>query len=140
MENVKDLVFKLMEQVETGDISLLHASVSLHKIQKDLEAVAKEIANWKKEHLDQMESEASEYPDGFMGYTFEFRAGGKIWNFKDIPEWNREKEKMKELEAKYKMAYESVQKGITPVDEYGEVLPCPKVGYRSSSVILKEKK
>lgn len=138
MIEIKDRVLRIMEQDDLSEINKIAALVELHEIQKGLDGISKDIAAWKRENLSDFEMIAQEYPDGYGGYTFEFRNGGKTFVYDQIPEIVSSKMALKSLEEKYKAAYASIQKGITPIDsETGEVLQSPTVKYRASSVILK---
>lgn len=141
MQDVKDLIFKTMEQVEAAELEPIKALVILHRVQQEADAISKQIKAWKSENLNELESDASEYPDGYAGFTFEFRSGGGTLVYKGIPEWDEAEKKKKELEAKYKAAYNSLQKGMAPVDaETGEVLKVPYLKPRAGSVVLKAKR
>lgn len=73
------------------------------------------------------------------GCKFELRNGGKTYDYKHIKEWSDAKKNLEEIEAKYKLAFDSKEKNIMAVSDDGEVLELPKVTYRKSSLIVKIK-
>lgn len=136
-----ELVSEVMNDEAEGNVERLRALVALHNMQKEAENVIKEIKAWKSERFNELEQDSKDYPDGYGGYTFEFRNGGKMYNFKNIEEWTKKSEELKDLEGKYKAALNLKLKGVEPIDsETGEIIPIPIITYRASSVVLKAKK
>ncbi len=84
------------------------------------------------------EAENHEKTFEHRGLKFEKRNGRKVWNFKGIQEYDLADAAKKEVEAKYKSAYSSYQKGITPVDpETGEQLDIPEVHNADDVLVIK---
>ena len=85
----------------------------------------------------QMRGEKKFYSDGF---NIERREGGRMFNFKHIPEWNDTKDKLNAIEAKYKALADMYGKfqGVQFATEDGEEIILPEVTYRKDSLILKE--
>lgn len=136
-----DLVSEIINDEVEGNVERMKALVALHEIQKEAENVLKHIKAWKSENINDLEQDSKDYPDGYGGYTFEFRNGGKMYNFKNIEEWTKKSGELKDLEEKYKAAFNLKLKGVEPIDsETGEIIPIPIITYRASSVVLKAKK
>lgn len=74
------------------------------------------------------------------GYEFEIRTGRKMFDFSELEDWKAINEAKKELESKYKQAFQAHQSGNMLVDEHGEVTGLPDVKYADDSLILKPKK
>jgi hypothetical protein len=86
-------------------------------------------------------ADAENYENTFEvdGFKFEKRKGSKRFDFKNIEEIVNAKNQVKELEAKYKQAFSSYEKGLQPVTEDGEVLELPRVTYGKDVLIVKFK-
>jgi hypothetical protein len=84
--------------------------------------------------------EASKYESTFevSGIKFEKRVGSKRFNFKMIDEWVDAKNKLSEIEEKYKQAYFSKQQGLLAVTDDGEELVLPTIEYSKDSLIVKK--
>lgn len=69
------------------------------------------------------------------GYKITLKDGSRRFNFKPIREWSQAKKSIADMEAKYKAAWMSADKGIMPVDEEtGEVLDLPEVTHTKASI------
>ncbi len=139
---LQDELINTVNQVEEGELSCLDALIELERSRKYLESSLAIIKGFKDTQLNNISNEASEYRDGYRGFMIEVRNGGKMYNYKHIPEWSEADTAKKEIESKYKTMFEAKVKGLefANVDENGEELPMPVLTYRKSSVVLKEKK
>ena len=72
------------------------------------------------------------------GFTFEKRNGSTRYSFSHIPRIAELKNEIKEIEAKSKQAFISVQKGILVADKDGLEIELPKVTYTKDSLIVKK--
>ncbi len=68
------------------------------------------------------------------GFKFTKKAGGKMWNFKELPEWQKAKAAITDIEEKAKLAYANYDKGLMSVTLDGDVKELPIVTYRKDSV------
>lgn len=84
--------------------------------------------------------EASKYPENTFeeeGFQFTKKAGSKRFDFKHLQEWKEQKDKLGEIEKKYKAAYNAFQINLTSVTEDGEVAELPKVTVGKDSLSIK---
>ena len=127
-------IVHLLNQVEEGNINALSV-YAIFKQSKDLiEEALKQI-----EPSVQREAELySEKTFTESGFTFEKRNGATRYSYNHIPEILEVKKELKDLEAKYKHAFLSKQKGLLAATEDGEELIMPKVTYSKDSVIVKK--
>lgn len=101
-----------------------------------LKGLEDKIKNYISEIEDQAKDESEKYNSNTFedsGFIFEKRKGGKIYNFKGIPEFDIADSHLKAVKEKYK------NKGGQPDEETGELLPMPKITYRKDSLIVKNK-
>lgn len=126
----------LMNKIIDGDAKALNHYAEVKEYFEDIKNLfdaVKEIA----------EEEAESYEKNFSinGNDFEKRNGRKVWNFKNISEWQIAKDNLKEIEDKYKIAFSAYQKGKSIIDDgTGEVLPVPDVTYTKDYFVFKRKK
>lgn len=124
---------QLVQDVIDGVESPLKA-IALLKIQK----------SWIDKCIMEVEpialEESSKYDsDTFKskGYVFQKRNGGAMYSYKHIPEWNKAKENLKEIEQRSKQALISKSNGLVPVTEDGEEVLLPVVSYRKDSISVR---
>ncbi len=136
---MQDELVNTCDAVENGDINVLDAVIELRKQKQFHEEMLKEIKNFETQYSDEIEQEATANQNEYRGATFEFRAGRKTFDFSKIKEVKIAKDNVKELEQKYKQAFEMKQKGMTAIDEStGEIITeLPTVKYAKSSIIVK---
>lgn len=135
---MQDELINTCNEVENGNKEILDAIIELRKQKQFHEQILKEINTFESQYFTEIECTAKEHENEFKGVKFEFRAGRKTFDFKGIQEVEIAKQNAKEIEQKYKSAWDMKQKGMIPIDEdTGEVLPIPKVKYSKSSMIIK---
>lgn len=107
-------------------------------------AVLKEEQQIIKDCIAQIESVAAEEAAQYTEKTFQFkdlmvekRAGGRMYNFKNIPEWNKAKAEVKAIEERAKAAFSSYEKGLLTADQDGVEIELPAVTYKKDSLIIK---
>lgn len=125
-------ILEIIENIKNGSQEALPNLKLLKDFKKEFDTMVKDI------ELIALE-EANDYDKSFElhGFKFEKRNGRATYNYKDIEEWNKVKEQLTDIEMKYKGIYSQYQRGITPIDENGEVLPMPKVSYSKDVLIVK---
>jgi len=138
----KDLYFEMRQQevasllteVENGNQSSLRVYAEFKQL-KDLFAEAESQIQ------EQAISEAQDYPDkifGVDGFEFEKRNGSRRFSYKNIPEVINAELNVKSIKETYKQAFLSLEKGLTAVDENGEVLTIPTCTYGKDVLIVKK--
>ena len=138
LQKEQDRIFKIIEMAEDGQVGMIEAFVDLQDYVKPLEDALKMIKEFKSNHVDELSMLATDYPLGYGGYTFEFRNGGRTFDFKKCDEWVTYDKAKKECEARLKQAFLSVEKGMMVASEDGEEIQLPEPKYRASSLIVKE--
>ena len=125
---------RLLNEVKTGYANPLD-------VMGHLRTLAAEV----KSAIDEVEPlafiEADKYPEKTFkefGYEITKKDGSKRFNFKHIEEWQQADQAKKDVEAKYKQAYESVQKGLLAVTDDGEELDLPKLVPTKPSLSFKK--
>ena len=75
------------------------------------------------------------------GFYFEKRNGRRMYDFKHIPEWTAEKEKLSSIEKRYKALLDAYDKfdGVQMATQDGEEIILPKVTYGKDILIIKKK-
>lgn len=138
MKQLKDKFLKIIEQVESGDINYLDATIEVRKMKLELNELLNNLNAFESEYYNEIEMEAQEYQNEYKGAKFEFRSGRKMFDFKGIDEVDKANQRLKEVKQKYQSAWENNQKGLAPIDaETGEILNLPIVKYGKSSVVVK---
>lgn len=137
MKAVIKKISDIINKAEDGQVGMMEAVCDLQDMVKPLEEALKAIKDFKDEHVDEFAMLKEEYPDGFGGYTFEYRNGSRRLNYKGIKEVDNAEKKVKELKEYYKQAFVSATKGIIPVSEDGEQLTLPEPSYGKACIILK---
>ena len=114
-EECKTAASRMAEQVLFGEISPLEAHLKLSLIKDIADDVLKQI---KPSVSDAMDLYGKDKPT-IAGWVVEKVNGGSTAKYDHNPEWVKLKEQMTALEDKMK----SAAKGMTVVDEHGEVIP-----------------
>lgn len=135
--HLREELVSQMNQAEEGEISILDAVIHMRKQRAFYEEMLKHIKSFEDENRDSIQEEAEMYENTYKGATFEFRSGGKTFDYSKIDEVAEAEEKVKELKDKYKLAFENSQKGLLAISEDGEELQLPIPKYRKSSLIIK---
>lgn len=139
---MQDELMNTIHLCEEGELTVLDAYISLEEQRRHLENTLAIVKSFKDDFFNEITYEAQEQKDGYRGYLFEIRNGGKTYNFKNIPEWQDAEKNKKEVEERYKAMLNAKLKGssFANISEDGEELPLPEITYRKSSIILKAKK
>lgn len=136
-EEPKPEILSFIQKAEDGEISFLDAVIQLRRIKETYDNQLSIIKEFEDKYKSEIETEASAYQNKYKGATFEFRSGGKMFNFKGISEIDQKEAELKDLKEKYQAAWENKQKGLLAVTEDGEELQLPTISYRKSSMIVK---
>lgn len=126
-------VAHLLIEVEEGNIAALSTYGNLKKCQALYSEAIKQIEEIAFNEAD-LYSEKTFKDSGFV---FEKRNGGIRYSFKHIEEWIDLDNQKKEVEARSKQAYLSMQRNLLVGTEDGEEVEVPKVSYTKSSLIVK---
>lgn len=126
-------VAHLLTEVEEGNIAALSTYGNLKKCQALYSEAIKQIEEIAFNEAD-LYSEKTFKDSGFV---FEKRNGGIRYSFKHIEEWIDLDNQKKEVEARSKQAYLSLQRNLLVGTEDGEEVEIPKVSYTKSSLIVK---
>jgi len=139
---LQDQMFNAINDVNEGNINVLDALIFLEEQRKQLELSLEVCKGYKDDFFEKIAEQAADHKEGYQGYLIEVRNGGKIFTFKNIPEWQNVEQSKKEIEGRYKSAFEAIQKGnkFAGVNEDGEEMVMPEITYRKSSIVLKKQK
>lgn len=123
----------MLSDVQKGNIDALVAYA-------DLNVLIKKIEKTKSIILVHALNEADNYESTFRlkGYQFEKRNGGRQWDYSGIPEWQQQKDKLKEIEDKAKSSALNHEKGILSSSEDGEVIEMAQCKFKSDSLVVKK--
>lgn len=134
IEGIINYLSDLVESVENGNSDSIVTLAKINNAEKVLKDCKNAVYACARE-------EAENYPEKTFihkGVKFERRAGRKVYNFKEIPEWVRLNNSVKDKEKLYKSAYDAYQKGSRMVDEEtGEEIPIPSVYNTEDTLVLK---
>lgn len=135
---MQDEMVNTISQYENGSVNVLDCLIELKKSKKIAENIFEMVKDFESKYLDEITYNADQYPNGYKGYKIEVRNGRKFYNFSNIDEYNKAKEALKDIEEKYKMAFQMKLKGTLMANEDGEELDIPEMSISKSSIVLKE--
>lgn len=135
--NIRTEINNLINNHKNGNISLLDVVINLRQKRQFFEEILGEMKKWEKSNEDLIQNEALQYENKYKGASFEFRSGGKIFDYKGIKEIDELEKELKNKKELYKTAWENKQKGLLAVTEDGEELQLPNIRYRAGSMIVK---
>lgn len=136
----QDELMQSINETELGEKSHLATLVYLEEQRKYLETSLAIVKSFKDDFMDEIALEYKDFPDGYEGYEIEVRSGGRMYNYKNIPEWQEYKKFLSDCEQRYKQAFISKEQGLMVASEDGEEMLLPEVSYRKSSVVVKKKR
>lgn len=124
---------QLVQDVQDGNEDPLKAYVELMKLQKSIEEAIKYI---KDEAINAASNYGKEKFEKY-GYEIKYNRGRKIWDFKNIKQWNEYKQKLNDIEEFAKMAYSAYEKeGQFVYPETGEIIPLPLVTHSNDYITV----
>lgn len=137
---LQDYLFSITQKVEDGELSNLDGLIALRENRAQLEQSMEIVKEFETKRLAEISAEASNYPKGYQGYLITETSGRKLFDFKNIPEWNDATENLKSVEAKYKSMFDAKIKGNpnANISEDGEILPLPEINYAKSFLTVKK--
>lgn len=124
-------VFDTMQQYEDGNKNALDAYLQLRHFKEQAQEICDAIKEWEYLNAEIIANEANDYPQGYNGYKVAMVGGRKTYDFSRINEIQEAKDRVKELEDKYKAILEAKLKGATHanVSDDGEELELPEINY-----------
>ncbi len=137
MNNLRDRVFRIIDNAENGNIGMMEAATELKDLQAEMKMLSDQIDDWITVNKEELISLAREYDMQFGHYRFEYRNGAKRWNFKNVPQWAAIEKDKKDLESQLITAWEASQKGLVTGTIEGEEVILPEVKYGEDVLIWK---
>ena len=139
---LQDEIMNLSHQATEGELSNLDALIEMRKHCDEFEKGLALIKDFEDTRINEIENEASQYPDGYRGFEIKIVNGRKTFNYKGIPAWVEAEENKKNIEEQYRLMFEAKAKGLphANISEDGEELPLPEVNYGKSYLTVKVKK
>ncbi len=127
MRDVRDQVFRIIDNAENGNIGMMEAATELKDIQNELDFLSGQIKDWIDLNIEELSMIADAYKDtGFGGYRFNPYLRDN-YSYKHIPEIVDLESKVKELKERSKEAWRAYKNNNTLVDDDGVVVPLPEV-------------
>ena len=110
-------IYELRDSVLSAEADALSAYITLKEFEKDLALIVKQVQPLA---LEEAKSYDETSFDAF-GAKVTVKKGAGRWSFKHIPQWEKAKETLKEVEEKAKSAYNNKGFGMIVSDD-GEVI------------------
>lgn len=146
---IHDEMVNAIDKFENGEVSALDTLLYLRGFRDEAEQIIKDVKQFEDDNLEEIEREAVANGGSYNGFEIKKVNGRKTFSFKNIAEISELEKSKKELETKYKQAFEGYQKGVVQtttennqtfwIDENGELKPFPSVSYSSSYITIKNK-
>ena len=133
MKQLTETIYRICNCVKDGTESPFEALANFKRFEKEL----KDAINFVNEYAV---AEAEKYNEKTFDqgdHQFTLIKGRRSFSFKNIDEWNEQKNLLKDIEQKYKSAYASYEKGITLINNDAEVMQMPEVKYSKDILSVK---
>jgi hypothetical protein len=127
--NITDLIFA----VEEGNANPLEIYCALHKLEAQVKAAKDQI---KEQAIDEASKHGKTFT--FMGFEIQHKALPGRWKFDHIDDWNATKFKLQTIEDLAKWAHKSLEKGVQPITDDGEVITPANYTPGGDTIALKE--
>lgn len=147
---IQDEMVNAIDKYENGEVSVLDTLLYLRDFKKSAEQIVEDVKYFETQNIEEIEREAVANGGSYNGFEIKKVNGRKTFSFKNIAKISELEKSKKELETKYKQAFEGYQKGIVQtttennqtfwIDENGELKPFPSVSYSSSYITIKKQK
>lgn len=149
--HIQDELINATNRAIEGEQSYLDTVLYMRGIKKQAETCLEIIKNFESENISNISDEAGKYQNSFKGFEIKEVNGKKLYDFKNVPEIQEKEKEKKDLEDKYKSAFEGFQKGTVQtttdeegkrfwIDENGEMREFPELNIGKSYLSVKEKK
>lgn len=145
---IQDEMVNAIDKYENGEVSVLDTLLYLRGFRDGAEQIIKDVKQFEDDNLEEIERESNSHGNNYNGFEIKKVNGRKTFSFKNIAEISELEKSKKDLETKYKQAFEGYQKGIVQattennqtfwIDENGELKPFPSVYYSSSYITIKK--
>jgi hypothetical protein len=128
---------RLKDAAINGEVDALHAYSILSAIESNVSDVTSELkAAALDAAKDQLQRESGETV--YRGFKVTVRGGRKLWDYSHIPMHGKLKSELSALEKDAQAAYDASLRGVTHVDDNGEVKPAAVLkGVSESSLSIK---
>jgi len=146
---VQEELLQLHNDVVEGEVSNLEALIKMRKAKVEAEKVLEIVKTFENERINEISSEAESYGGTYQGFEIKSINGRKMFNYKSIPQIIELDSQKKNLEDKFKNAFEGFQKGIVQttevdgvrywIDEDGELQLFPELTIGKSFLQIKDK-
>ena len=153
----KDYFMQLQEELqqthelcENGELSNLDALIKMRNAKAQAESILETVKKFEDDRLNEISNEAEKYGGKYCGYEIKAVNGRKGFNFKGIEEIEAKDTEKKQLEEKYKSAFDGFQKGTVQttevdgvrywIDTDGELKPFPELTIGKSYLTVKQSK
>ena len=147
---IQDEMVNSIDRFENGEVSALDTLLYLRGFRDDAEQVIKDVKQFEDDNLEEIEREAVANGGSYNSFEIKKVNGRKTFSFKNIAEISELEKSKKELETKYKQAFEGYQKGIVQttteneqtywIDENGEMKPFPEISYSKAYLTVKRQR
>ena len=147
---IQDEMVNSIDRFENGEVSALDTLLYLRGFRDDAEQIVRDVKQFEDDNLEDIEREAVANGGSYNGFEIKKVNGRKTFSFKNIAEISELEKSKKDLETKYKQAFEGVQKGIVQtinedgevfwIDENGEVKPFPEISYSRAYLTVKKER
>lgn len=146
---VQEELLELHNKAIEGEVSNLDALIKMRNAKADAEKVLEIVKTFEDERLNEITTEAESYGGTYQGFEIKSVNGKKIFNYKQIPQITELENQKKNLEDKFKNAFEGFQKGIVQttevdgvrywIDEDGELQLFPELTIGKIFLQIKDK-
>lgn len=143
LQNIANLVLE-------GELLHLDGLIEMRKHKQELEKSLETIKEFESIHLDAIARKAEEIGGKHKGFEISAVNGRKTYSFKGIPDWEKAEAEKKNVEAKFKSAFDAFQKNAIPtetvdgvlhwVDGDGQLNPFPEMSIGKSYLTVKPAK
>jgi len=130
--NIERMFADTVQKVVDGELDALEVYAKMKQFNNHLQDCIKAVQEEAIREAERYGEKSFEH----KGMSFEFREGRRTYDFKHIPEWVEEKNKLKEIEKRAKTA---AHMNGTFVDEDGAVVEPCIIKHSSPSLIVKNK-
>ena|SRR5690606_17629310 len=147
---IQDEMVNSIDRFENGEVSALDTLLYLRGFRDNAERIINDVKQFEDDNLEEIEREAVANGGSYNGFEIKKVNGRKTFSFKNIPEISELEKSKKDLETKYKQAFEGYQKGVVQtinengevfwIDENGEMKPFPEISYSKSYLTVKKQR